>query len=230
MTSQMHKQRRMSIVFKSLMAAFLFLPSLTFAQGAGLQDFFSNSNSPAVYLGVDFTQAKIINDMSDPQGFVSSTFQSINQLTIYEYKKYNFQEAFHKNSMENDLNGVNARNSKINAEALKSTNANDANRLKATDIPGVISGFNFDGKKGVGILFIVTGMQKGFGKGDKADDKLTAWVTLIDLATGKVLLTEQMEGKTGGFGERNFWAAGIKSILEEIQKHKYSEWKKTYSK
>jgi hypothetical protein len=198
------------------------LPTLTKAQSAA-KDFFNNSASTSVYLGIDFTKARIINDpTANPQAFVDRYFSSINELTATEYKKYDIREVFKKNFVDHDFTGVDARNAKINASEVISSNSADAMRLKPADIAEVVNHFNYNGKTGVGILFIMEGM-------DKPDKSVTVWVTLIDIATKNIILTERVQARTGsGFGERNYWASGIKNVLEEIKKGKYAQWKQNY--
>jgi hypothetical protein len=63
----------------------------------------------------------------------------------------------------------------------------------------------------------------------KSDKGAAMWVTLIDMKAKKVLMTERLEGKTSmGFGFRNYWAIPVHSVLEEIEKKKYKEWKAKY--
>jgi len=82
-----------------------------------------------------------------------------------------------------------------------------------------VKGFDFKGKKGLGVLLVCEAMSK-------SEKAIALWVTFVDMSSRKVLLTDRVEGKTAmGFGFRNFWAGGIKSALEQIEKKKYKEWK-----
>lgn len=188
-----------------------------------LKDFFANESAPTTYLGLDFTQVRLINDPAgNSEGMVDKVFPGINDLTVKEFKKYDVGEAFHHKSMDHDFTGVEKNNGKISADAIRSTNAADATRLKAADINAIVSGLDMNGKKGIGVLLVVEGL-------DKTDKKVTAWATIVNMDTHTVLYTERVEGKTGnGFGERNYWASGIKSILDEI-KDRYKGWKKAHS-
>jgi hypothetical protein len=67
-------------------------------------------------------------------------------------------------------------------------------------------------------VFIVEGLNKPGAKG-------SMYVTFIDMATKKVLFSERMVGKAGGFGYKNYWAKSVFEVLEDIQKSKYKEWK-----
>ena len=102
------------------------------------------------------------------------------------------------------------------------TNTADYHRFTADSVKAYVSGFDYGGKKGVGIIFFVEGMSK-------SDKGIAIWVTLVDMQTGNVLMTDRVEGKVGmAFGFRNYWASGIKSVIEEVRKHKFNEWKNKY--
>ena len=97
---------------------------------------------------------------------------------------------------------------------------NDENA--AEDINKLVRGFDFAGKKGVGLLFVVDGMSK-------AKKGANIWVTFIDMGTKKVLMTERMEGKaTMAFGFRNYWANPLRDVINDIEKKKFKEWKAKY--
>jgi hypothetical protein len=195
------------------------LQSLT-AQSA--KDVFASSETPVYYLGVDFTLAKLIDAPESAIEVRDRYYPAINDLIVYESKKYDIASAFHKTGVDHDLSLVAKRNAKINAEEIKSGNSADFNRLKESDISQLVQGWDFAGKKGVGLLLVMESMSK-------ARKAASMWVTLVDMGTKKVLMTERMEGKTGmAFGFRNFWANPIKDVIEEIEKKKYSTWKSKY--
>ena len=205
------------------LVAFLFLLGTTqplFAQS--LKEVFNSPETPVFYLGVDFTLARLIDAPEVASDIRDRQYPAINDLIVNESKKYDLAGAFHKSNIEHDLGLVAKRNAKINTEEIKSTNSADYNRLKEEDITKLVKGFDFEGKKGVGLLFVVDGMSKG-KKGEGI------WVTLIDMAAKKVLMTERMEGKTGmAFGFRNYWATPIRAVIDDIEKKKYKEWKSKY--
>jgi hypothetical protein len=189
-----------------------------------LKDFFANEAAPTTFLGIDFSQARLINDPGgNPSGMVDKVFPSINDLMIKEAKKYDVGSAFRHKTMDHDFTGVTKDNAAINADALRSGNTADATRLKEADIKALVGHLDMGGKKGIGILFVVEGM-------DKTDKKVTAWVAIINMDTHTVLFTERVDGKTGnGFGERNFWASGIKSCIDDVDSPRYKQWKKRFS-
>jgi len=186
-----------------------------------LKDFFGSSETPVVYLGVDFTKAKLINYPNpNPIDIKDRIYNSINDVVVNEPKKYDINSAFHKSNITSDLTAVRASNQKINAEEIVSSNTADFSRLKEADISAVVKKLDISGKKGIGILIVMEGMKKDDKNGDAS-----MWVVLIDLSTKKVLLTDRFESKATGFGFRNYWASTIKITLDAIEKKKYKEWK-----
>lgn len=183
---------------------------------------FSSSETPIVYLGVDFTLAKLIDATEPALDVRDKSYPAINDLIVSEQKKYDLAAAFHKTSMDNDLSMVTKRNAKINVEEIKSNNQGDYNRLKEDDINKLVAGWDFADKKGVGLIIVMEGMSK-------AKKGASMWVTLVDMGANKVLMTERMEGETGiAFGFRNYWANPIKGVINEIEKKKYNSWKARY--
>ena len=211
----------MKHVFSSkwLFAAMLLFIGAQPASAQTLKEFFNSSEVPLTYLGVDFTQAKVFNDIAaNAMDIRDRQFAAINQVIINEPKKYDFQKAFSKSTVTNDISFVNAKNAKIDAEKIIEANSADEMRFKKATIESIVKGYNFKGKKGIGLMFIMESMNKASAQG-------AMYVTLIDLASGKVLLTERMTAKAAGFGFRNYWAKTIAEVLKDIQKSKYKEWK-----
>jgi len=207
-----------------LLALFMLFAGSTQSFSQTLKDVFTNSETPLLYLGIDFTKAKLIN-YPDPKvmDIRDRIYTSINELTINEPKKFDIAGAFHKTVINSDLSAVKARNEKMNTEDIVSTNTADFNRLQESDISAVVKALNLSGKDGTGLLFVMEAMRKEDKKGDAA-----MWVTLIDMKTKKVLLTERIEAKATGIGFRNYWASTIKEVIDEVEKKKYKEWKKIY--
>ena len=211
----------MKHVFSSkwLFAAMLLFIGTQPASAQTLKEFFNSSEVPLTYLGVDFTQAKVFNDIAaNAMDIRDRQFAAINQVIINEPKKYDFQKAFSKSTVTNDISFVNAKNAKIDAEKIIEANSADEMRFKKATIESIVKGYNFKGKKGIGLMFIMESMNK-------ASAQASMYVTLVDLASGKVLLTERMTAKAAGFGFRNYWAKTIAEVLKDIQKSEYKEWK-----
>ncbi|HTE11705.1 MAG TPA: hypothetical protein VK645_12050 [Chitinophagaceae bacterium] len=202
----------MSFIFAALLSPAAFSQTL--------KEFINSDATPALYLGIDFTKAKLIDDpKSDAKEIRDRQFDGINLLVITETKKFDLNAAFHKKNIDHDLGAVNKRNAAVDAEQLMSTNTSDFHRLKEEDINSLVKGFDFGGKNGIGILFVMEAMSKS-GKA------AAIWVTFIDMKAKKVLLTERLEEKVGmAIGFRNLWASAIKKALDEIEGDKYKQWK-----
>lgn len=204
----------------------LFFCSITQSLNAQtIKDVFSSSETSIVYLGIDYTQARLIGDASESGIEVRDRyFPGINDVVVNEPKKYDLQKAFNKSLINMSLGIVTKRNKKINAEDIISTESADYSRLKEEDIRKLVKGIDFENKKGIGLLFIVEGMKKA----EKAATS-SIWVTFVDMSTNKVLMTERMEVETkGGFGFRNYWASTIFNLIEKIDKRQYKDWKEKY--
>jgi hypothetical protein len=197
-----------------------FSPSFTQGQSITAKAFFNTDTISAVYLGIDFTLAKLINDAeSNATVIQSQQFNGINDLIVKEYKKYDVQKAYHRINWTVDTKEVETRNLKANPDQLKSTNDEDLTRLSAGDIDKLVSNFNYGTHKGYGVLLIVEGM-------DKTKKLATIWFTLINMDAKKVLTTERVDGKLGsGFGFRNYWASAIKNAINHVEDKNYKQWK-----
>jgi hypothetical protein len=191
-----------------------------------LKDFFSNSSISLTYLGIDYTKNKLINDpggnASDIKGRL---YNSMNDVVVNEMgKNYNIAGAFNRSSgIIPDISAVTERNEKINVSEIMSYSEVDYNRLTESDIAGCVKALALKGKEGIGLVFIMEGMKKEEKKSYGA-----VWVTLIDMKSKNVLMTERMEQEPAGFGFRNFWVSVIKKCIVEIDKKKYKAWKNTY--
>ena len=207
----------------ALIIALLLCLNGVFAQT--LKDVFTNSETPVFYLGIDFTQTKLIDDATaNEMDIRDRQYNAINDLIVAESKKYDLAGAFHKSEIDHDLGYVAKKNEKANAEAIKSTNTADFHRFKEDDVAKIVSSYDFSDKSGIGLLFVTEALSK-------SKKAAAVWVTLLDMKTKKVLMTERMEGSVGrfgGFGFRNYWASPFKDIIDAIEKKKYSEWKSKY--
>lgn len=204
---------------KRLVAIMLLLAGTQPLSSQTLKEFLNSSEVPLTYLGVDFTQAKVFNDIAaNAMDIRDRQFAAINQVIVNEPKKYDFQKALSKSNITNDISFVNAKNAKIDAEKIIEANSADEVRFTKSTIESIVRGYKFTGKKGIGLMFIMESMNK-------ASAQASMYVTFIDLALGKVLLTERMTAKAAGFGFRNYWAKTVYEVLDDIKKSKYKEWK-----
>ena len=190
------------------------------ANAQSLSEVLNNTETPIFYYGIDFTKTKLINDPeANPSDIVSRQFAGLNALMTNEAKKYDIAGAFRRSDLPSDLSIINKRNEKADPDKLMSTNTSDFNRLKESDIQTLIKGFDGGGKSGAGLLFVVDALSK-------TNKAVSLWVVLFDIKSKKVLMAKWMEGEVGmGFSFRNYWATGLKKVIDKIKKSEYSKWK-----
>jgi hypothetical protein len=208
----------------AIFLSFLFFSGITqTASSQTLKDVFNNSEAPLTYLGIDFSMSKLL-DQGNADDIRNRLYRSINDLVVDEFKKFDIKGAFRKSNVDNYTAAVNDKNGKVNLNDIISTNSGDFSRLKESDIVTAVKGLDVKGKEGVGVVFVMEAMRKIEKKGDAA-----IWVTFVDMKTKKMLMTERVvvEAK-GGFGFRNYWASAVKELIEEIDKHKFKDWKSKY--
>lgn len=195
------------------------------SQTLSAASFFQNDTVSALYLGIDFTKARLINDENSKVDIIQGRqFNGINDLMIKESKKYNFQGAYRRKNWTVDISEVEKRNQFADPDSLKSSNDSDLHWMKKPDAERLVSGFNFGDHKGYGILLVVEGM-------DKPKRIMTVWYTLIDMEQKKVLFSYLLQGGVlGGFGFRNYWASAINSTIIYIDNKCYAEWKERFQK
>ena len=209
---------------KWLIAALLSCGISTPSFSQTLKDVFSDSESPIVYLGIDFSKARLIGN-GNPDDIRNHLYGSINELIVNEPKKFDLKEAFRKSNINHDFSAVTRNNSKVDLNEIISANSADFNHFTEADIATMVKALDLAGKEGIGLLFVMEAMRKLDKKGEAA-----IWVTLIDMKTKKVLMTERIESPTSmAIGFRNYWASAIKNLIDTIHKKKYKEWKSKYN-
>lgn len=191
--------------------------SVLSASAQSLKDFFNNAETPVTWLGIDFTQAKVLNEAAVTPTAIKQNFAGINQLILNEPKKFFVDVAFNKPDISKDISFVNAKNDKVDPDKIVETSSDEV-RFKKETIESIVKSYSFGDKKGIGVMFIAEVLNKASVTG-------AFYVTIIDMGSRKVLLTERMTAKPAGFGFRNYWAKTVHEILKQIEKGKYNEWK-----
>lgn len=173
------------------------------------------SDEPITWLGLDFTLCRFIGDAHQfkdageitPADMREKYFPAWNQLFINEQKKYDVAKYVHRSSVDYAIE-VTAKANDRAGKNIFSNNPSDFSRLAQTDIEKAVKGYDFKGRKGVGLLFFVEGMSKG-------QESASAWITFVDMGRKQVLQTARVTGKAGGFGFRNYWAKSFLNILKQ---------------
>ena len=191
-----------------------------------LKDFFNDNGTKLTYLGIDYFKNKLINVPDANENDIKNRiYGSMNDVVLAEMdRNYKIGSAFSRSSgISTDISAVTARNEKIKPNDITSSSSSDFNRLTEADISAEVKALGIKSNDGIGLVFIMEGMKKDDKKGFGA-----VWVTLIDMKTKKVLMTERMEQEAQGFGFRNYWVSIIKKSIIEIDKKKYKAWKSQY--
>ena len=213
----------------SLLFTFVLLVSATVSFSQTLKEFFSNPSTPLTYLGIDYTNNRIYKKFdANPSDIKDKYYTGMNNLVVKEQhdNNYDIGAAFgRKHTITIDLSAVTANNQKIDVGNIISSKKSDFERLKEADIKNCVEALTLENKEGVGLVFIMEGMKKISGKGYGS-----VWITLIDMKTKEVLITERIVREAEGFSIRNYWVSIIRKTIKEIDWSKYKEWKKKYTR
>ena len=208
---------------KNLIAVFSFsffiIASL---QAQSVNDVFDRK-SKLVFLGMDFTKVKIIGEpLSKTNEIVDKQFTLINQKFVNERKKFDLNRVFNKPTLSTAIGMVNKRNEAIDPDMLLSEDSDDYQHLEPKDIEGLVKNFDFDGKTGTGLLFVVEGYNKTM-------KEISVYVTYVNMDNKSVIFTERATGKLGaGFTYANYWLSGFKSLMDNIEKTEFKNWRSKY--
>ncbi len=220
----MKRRQKLSLLF-----TFVLFASATTSFSQTLKDFFNDRSTQLTYLGIDYTKNLFIKNPSiNTTDIKDRLYNSMNQLVLAEQgsKNYDIGSAFgRKNAIHIDINAVTLNNEKMDSLNIVSTHKSDFKRLKETDIANCVEALPLENKEGIGLVFIMEGMKKISGKGYGS-----VWITLIDMKTKTVLMTERMEREAEGFGFRNYWVSVIRKTIMEIDWSKFKEWKRKYTR
>lgn len=181
-----------------------------------------NDAVPMTYLGVDFSQTRVINDIAATSYDIKSRhFPGINQVVIAEPKKFDWPKYLERGNISNDIDNVNSLNEKIDDKSINSSSTADESRLKPADIQSIVNRYDVAGKKGIGLVVIMESLSK-------TSESASMYITFIDLPSKKVLYTERMVEKAGGFGFRNYYASTIYKAMQSIKKSKLKKWRSDF--
>lgn len=201
---------------KKLILSLSFLLTAAFAFAQTKEDILAGSND-ITWLGIDFSQLKFIGSASQWQdaGDVTNSqlrdkyFTAWNELIENEPTRYKIADAVNRTEVNYAI-GVTAKVNNGLKGNFFSDDGNDFERLSEADIKKLVSNYNFQGKKGIGMMFFAESMSKG-------KEAASYWVTFVNMDTKKMILTHQVTSKAGGFGFRNYWAGSIVKAIKEVK-------------
>lgn len=198
-------------------ALMILAPAMMNAQSK--EDIFKKE-TPTTWLGIDFSEARYLGDPGTLDGYeMKDMFYRINMLIISEPEKYNIAKAFYKAGVTPNTSVADAINGKVDESKIISSDYSDFTRLNEDKIKAMVKKYDMKDTKGLALVFIVEALNK-------TANQAAIWVTFVNASNKEVLLTERMLGKSGGFGFRNFWAASVLKIFEDVQSKKYKSWQK----
>lgn len=133
--------------------------SAVFAQSRA--DIFTGSKD-ITWLGMDFTQTKFIGSATqfkDAGEITNSEFRdkyipSWNQLFVNEQKKYNVANAVKRTEVKYGMEVTEKANNSIKGNFF-SNDPNDYKKLTDEKIAGLVKQYDFQGKTGIGLLFLL---------------------------------------------------------------------------
>lgn len=184
-----------------------------------------DDKTPITWLGLDFSQARFIGpatQFKDAGQITSADFRDKytvgwNELFLKEPKKYKVADFLHRSSVTNAIEVSENANSKLSKEFF-SENISDYKTITESAIAEQVKNYDFKNNQGIGCLIFVEGMSK-------AKEKAGGWVTFVDMKSKTVLFTTYVEGDSGGFGFKNYWAKSFLNMLKATESG-YSKWKK----
>lgn len=196
-----------------------------FAQNTATEIFTTKS---IVWYGINFSEAKMIGQFDQAMGAGAATPDMLktkwmsgwNSLVISEPKKYKIKETFRADDVYFDIGPTEKQNQAIKSDELMSFNAFTFKDPQKT-VSEVVSKLTGGEKtEGIGVVFVVESFNKLI-------DEAAVYVTLFDIKTKKVLITEKFIGKPMGIGLRNFWAGAINHVIKQVDGD-YSKWKSKF--
>jgi hypothetical protein len=205
---------------RKLIALFIMISSATFAQTKS--DVFKE-DVPVTWLGLDFTSTKFIGDREKfgSESDVRNLLDAWNALIINEPDKYDVARAIDRKKVENATDVTKDHNAELDVMSMFSDEQKDYLRLKPSDVEQIVGEYDFKGKSGIGLMFIVESFSKPNEEG-------SIWVTFINMDNKEVLFSERMAAPPKGFGMRNFWAGCVYGILSKMEKKEFEMWRKKH--
>jgi hypothetical protein len=185
-----------------------------------LADVFSGK-AKVVFLGLDFTQAKYIGSpgFTDPNAIQNQHMVSWNTLIEAEPKKFSLEKPLKLRADQYSAKVADMIKHNKNVNVADNI-INESYTLTEDQARKAVSKYALSEKEGVGVVYVVESLNKTL-------EKMTVWVTFIDLSTRKILLIEKVEGKAAGFGFRNYWAGAVYKINGNIGSNYYKKWSLT---
>jgi hypothetical protein len=212
---------------RSLLFAVIFSISFFNVKAQTVSDLFNSSSTKVIWLGIDFSHARFFGDFAQfaeagttgPLVLKNKYFPSWNELVLSEPQKYDVAGMFRKEKMVYKIGPITKVNS--NAPIQELMDAETDPEYKKEDIQKFISSYDFEEKQGIGLLFVTESMNKYRQSGKYH-------FVAINMSNKEIILHDVFEGKSGGFGLRNYWARSFYEVILQIRDQKYKSWKREF--
>jgi|GEM_PF-366206 len=173
-----------------------------------------------VFAGIDFSKTKFVGSaFNNTTELRNKSFIEWNDILVNEKKKFNVQGFFRKNEVIYDFSGTYSRNGRRNTGDMMAYGS--APVFRKSQVQEILYGVSVNSSSGIGLILIAESYNK-------ETDEAAVWVTLFDIASKKLLITDRLTGKPKGAGMRNFWSNAIYDILIQVDKNRYRSWENTY--
>lgn len=111
-----------------------------------LKDFFNSPDVSLTYLGIDFTRAKVLNEITVNAGDIKDRqYPGMNNVVVSEKeaKKWDMAKFFSRNqAVANDISEVTEKNAKIDEDKIMENSADEL-RLNKSSIESIVKGYSF---------------------------------------------------------------------------------------
>jgi hypothetical protein len=173
-------------------------------------------SSNVTYLGLDFTQARLVDTYAfpDAENIRGTLLYQWNHMVTSEPDKYDIPKYFGKPNIVLDLKIMDDRNSKIDDSTLVQ---DEYYSLKKIDIQIVVNTIDFGELEGLAMFFIIGTYNKVVLNG-------TYFLVLYDINNTEILYVKKYSAKPKGFGLRNFWARTYYHVLKYVNSDWKNEW------
>lgn len=201
----------------------LFISTSLFSQQSS--DLFK-SETEIIWLGIDYSKVQLTGDFSEFQGTGSydpsdvqrKYFPTWNMFILNESAKYDIKGMLQKSNLTYDIDMIMELNKNASTDEMMTYNPKTYTK---DEIESQVAGYSLDGKKGLGVLFIVESLNK-------SSVQAAYHFVAINLSTKEVLVHERFVTIPAGIGIRNFWAGSIYKVIKEIKKSGYKSMKSKY--
>lgn len=191
-----------------------------------IQEFF-NKDIQVTWLGLDYTNCKIIGEWSQFNGageygaseIRDKYFPAWNHLVLSEPDKYDLKSMIRQENIYIDIEMIMSKNAEVSIRNLEAYNPPN---YDLDQIQEFVKNYDLDGRSGLGMVFINEYMSK-------YENFAVFHFVLLDMSTKEILLHQKCKGEPRGFGIRNYWAGSLHEVMGQIRKTHYPKWKRKYA-